>query len=185
MAESYAGSAMRWMQTCASIRYDSSMLCWIRRQAMRLWSIFNCCALSSAIAILCCLYDEWCEFRVLITGGRYREAILSSRLSATPDVEQVAQTALARREMTLEDPWFDTALRRSTANTSPTISRDWLGRQRFSRSPLRRPADRPGVAEGVAKDAVAVAQRWSAMSRTGSAPPTVMARVHQASGSAT
>ncbi len=64
----------------------------------------------SAIAILCCLYDEWCEFEV-ITGGRYREAILSGRLSATPDVEQVAQTALARREMTLEDPWFDTALR--------------------------------------------------------------------------
>ncbi len=63
----------------------------------------------SAIAILCFLYDEWCEFEA-VTGGRYRDAILSGRLSATPDIEQVAQTALARRDMALEDPWFDAAV---------------------------------------------------------------------------
>jgi hypothetical protein len=63
----------------------------------------------SAVAILCFLYDEWCEFET-VTGGRYREAILSGRLSATPDIEQVARTALARGDMALEDPWFDAAL---------------------------------------------------------------------------
>lgn len=60
----------------------------------------------AAVAVLCALYDEWCEFET-VTGGRYREAILAGRLSATPDIEQVARTALDRGAIPLEDPWFD------------------------------------------------------------------------------
>lgn len=63
----------------------------------------------SAVAVLCALYDEWCEFET-VTGGRYREAILAGRLSAAPDIEQVARTALDRGEIPLDDPWFDAAV---------------------------------------------------------------------------
>jgi len=63
----------------------------------------------SAVAVLCALYDEWCEFET-VTGGRYREAILTGRLSAAPDIEQVARTALGRGDIPLEDAWFDTAV---------------------------------------------------------------------------
>jgi hypothetical protein len=63
----------------------------------------------AAVAVLCALYDEWCEFET-VAGGRYREAILTGRLSAVPDIDHVARAALARGAMTLEDPWFDAAV---------------------------------------------------------------------------
>lgn len=47
----------------------------------------------SAIAILCSLYDEWCEFEAVV-GHRFKEAIQAGRLGFTPDIERVAREAL-------------------------------------------------------------------------------------------
>ncbi|HEY8615710.1 hypothetical protein [Phenylobacterium sp.] len=63
----------------------------------------------SAIAILCALYDEWCEFEAVV-GRRFKEAIQSGRLGLVPDVDLVAREALQRGEMRLEDMWFDEAV---------------------------------------------------------------------------
>jgi hypothetical protein len=63
----------------------------------------------SAIAILCFLYDEWCEFEA-VTGLRFQEAIHAGRLRFAPDVDRVAREALQRGNMRLHDPWFDEAV---------------------------------------------------------------------------
>jgi hypothetical protein len=63
----------------------------------------------SAIAILCSLYDEWCEFEV-VHGGRFREAIQAGRLGFVRDVELVAKEAIRRSEMRHEDTWFEEAV---------------------------------------------------------------------------
>lgn len=63
----------------------------------------------SGIAILCSLYDEWCEFEAVV-GRRFKEAIQAGRLGLVPDIEQVAREALQRGEVPLADPWFDEAV---------------------------------------------------------------------------
>lgn len=63
----------------------------------------------SAIAILCSLYDEWCEFEA-VHGRRFRDAIQSGRLRFVPDVENVAKEAIRRGKMRLEDSWFEQAV---------------------------------------------------------------------------
>lgn len=63
----------------------------------------------SAIAILCELYDEWCEHEV-VRGGRFQQAIEGGRLRSVPDVEQVAIEAIRRGAMRLEEPWFEGAV---------------------------------------------------------------------------
>lgn len=73
-----------------------------------------------AIAILCALYDEWCEFEE-VDGGPFREAILTGRLSHVPDVERVAREAIGRGPMPLEDPWFEAAV-------EPIYQRHVIGR---------------------------------------------------------
>lgn len=67
----------------------------------------------SAIAILCGLYDLWCEGQQLVGGPlstRLELALTGGRLSRFPDIEEVIREAILRREMTLDDPWFDTAV---------------------------------------------------------------------------
>lgn len=63
----------------------------------------------SAILILCRLYDEWCE-QEAVYGSHYKDAIEGGRLHFTPDVEAVTKEALRRRQIPLEDPWFDEAV---------------------------------------------------------------------------
>jgi hypothetical protein len=63
----------------------------------------------SAIAILCSLYDEWCEFEAVV-GCRFKDAIQAGRLGLVPDIDRVAREALQRGHMRLEDPWFDEAV---------------------------------------------------------------------------
>lgn len=63
----------------------------------------------SAIAILCSLFDEWCEFET-VAGLRFNEAIRAGRLRFVPDVERVAREALQRGDMRLDDSWFDEAV---------------------------------------------------------------------------
>lgn len=63
----------------------------------------------SAVAILCSLYDEWCEFEAVVGGG-FKEAIQLGRLRFIPDIERAAKEALQRADMRLEDPWFDEAV---------------------------------------------------------------------------
>lgn len=67
----------------------------------------------SAIAALCFTYDLWCEFEAVdIEAGRgIRQALAQDRFRFVPDVEGVLREALERNEMTLEDPWFDEAVR--------------------------------------------------------------------------
>lgn len=63
----------------------------------------------SAVAILCSLYDEWCEFEAVV-GRRFKEAIQTGRLGLVPDIDRAAREALQRGDMRLEDPWFDQAV---------------------------------------------------------------------------
>jgi hypothetical protein len=63
----------------------------------------------SAMVILSALYDDWCEFEAV--SDRFREAVLNGRLGFTPDIESVAKEAFGRKEIALEDPWFDEAVR--------------------------------------------------------------------------
>lgn len=63
----------------------------------------------SAVAILCSLYDEWCEFEAVV-GRRFKDAIQAGRLGLTPDIDLVAREALQRGDMRLEDPWFEEAV---------------------------------------------------------------------------
>jgi hypothetical protein len=67
----------------------------------------------SAIAILCGLYDLWCEEQPLVgnpLSTRLELALTEGRLSRFPDIEAVIREAFLRREMALDDPWFDTAI---------------------------------------------------------------------------
>jgi hypothetical protein len=63
----------------------------------------------SAVAILCSLYDEWCEFEAVV-GRRFKDAIQAGRLGLVPDIDRVAREALQRGDMRLEDRWFDEAV---------------------------------------------------------------------------
>lgn len=63
----------------------------------------------AAVAILCSLYDEWCEFEAVV-GRRFKEAIRAGRLGLVPDIDRAAREALQRGDMRLEDPWFDKAV---------------------------------------------------------------------------
>ncbi|WP_299172971.1 hypothetical protein [uncultured Brevundimonas sp.] len=63
----------------------------------------------SAVAILCSLYDEWCEFEAVV-GQQFKDAIQAGRLRLVPDIDRVAREALERGDMRLEDPWFDEAV---------------------------------------------------------------------------
>lgn len=63
----------------------------------------------SAMAVLCQLYQDWCEFET-VDGGRHRSAILEGRLRFAPDIEAVAKEALRRGAIPLDDLWFDNAV---------------------------------------------------------------------------
>ncbi len=67
----------------------------------------------SAIAIVCIFYDLWCEGQSLSghpASACYEVAIGSGRLSHFPDIEAVLRDAVARKFMSLDDPWFDQVL---------------------------------------------------------------------------
>lgn len=67
----------------------------------------------SAIAILCEFYDLWCEEQPLVGNPRSRRfelALNEGQLKRFPDIEAAIRDALFRTDMTLDDPWFDTAV---------------------------------------------------------------------------
>ncbi|MEQ1610343.1 MAG: hypothetical protein ABL956_15460 [Hyphomonadaceae bacterium] len=67
----------------------------------------------SAIAILCGLFNLWCEEQPLVghpLATRLELALAGGRLSRFPDIEAVIREAMLRPEMALDDPWFDTAV---------------------------------------------------------------------------
>lgn len=83
----------------------------------------------SAVAILCALYDEWCEFET-VEGSRFRSAVDEGRLRFAPDVEAVAREALARGPMPLEDAWFEQAVEPIYQRRVVGLFADLAGRRR-------------------------------------------------------
>jgi hypothetical protein len=67
----------------------------------------------SAVAILCNLYDLWCEEQSL-SGNTYSKriqlALAEGRLARMPDIEAVLREAILRDEMPVEDPWLEQAV---------------------------------------------------------------------------
>ncbi|MFZ5720138.1 MAG: hypothetical protein ACOY5Y_11820 [Pseudomonadota bacterium] len=109
MAESYSGFGHA---SDANLRFDPLMFVDAQLITPAGYSPLvdlNFLRTGSAIAILCALYDEWCEFEA-VSGGRFKEAIEAGRLQFAPDVECVAREAIRRGGMPLEDPWFDEAV---------------------------------------------------------------------------
>ena len=67
----------------------------------------------SAIAVVCAIYDLWCEEQHLQGNPlviRYEAALDGGRLSAFPDIEELLRTAFARAYLPLEDPWIEEAV---------------------------------------------------------------------------
>lgn len=66
----------------------------------------------SAVAVLCYLYDCWCEHEEF-SGPfveRCKAALKAGRFRRVPDIEKVASEALSKERLSLDDPWLDEVL---------------------------------------------------------------------------
>jgi hypothetical protein len=66
-----------------------------------------------AVAMVCALYDLWCEDQPLRGHGyadRLEAALNAGRLTAFPDIEAMLREAMSRGRMTMDDPWFEDAV---------------------------------------------------------------------------
>jgi hypothetical protein len=64
----------------------------------------------SAVAFISDLYDRHVEGEIVVATDEEAVALETRRLSAFPDIEAVAKEALRRRNILLDDSWFDDAL---------------------------------------------------------------------------
>lgn len=67
----------------------------------------------SAIAILCEFYDLWSEEQPLsghMRSEAYETALAAKRFNRFADIEAVLSQAIRRRDMPLDDRWFEEAL---------------------------------------------------------------------------